>query len=113
MRILELWRYPVKSMCGERVDTTTLTERGVHGDRLWALRDEDKRVITNAKRIPALLACSARFVDEPTPDVGPGTIPHVIVTLPDGSTVRSDVPEIHARLSALCGRSVTLCALRP
>src|SRR6185503_3883876 len=113
MRIAELWRYPVKSMGGERVDATIAGERGVHGDRLWAIRDEDKAIITNAKRIPALLLCSARFTNEPPPDVGPGTIPDVTITLPDGSTIRSDDPEVHARLSAVLGRRVTLCALRP
>jgi uncharacterized protein YcbX len=113
MRVRELWRFPVKSMGGEQVEATTVDQRGVHGDRLWAVRDEDKGVITNAKRIPALLACSARFVREPAPDVGPGTVPDVVVTLPDGSTVRSDDPDVHARLSAALGRSVTLCALRP
>ena len=113
MRVHELWRYPVKSMGGERVDATTADHRGVHGDRLWAVRDEDKAVITNAKRIPALLACSARFASEPAPDVGPGTSPDVIVTLPDGATIRSDDPEVHAKLSAALGRKVTLCALRP
>jgi uncharacterized protein YcbX len=113
MRVREVWRYPVKSMGGERVESTTVDQRGVHGDRLWAVRDEDKDVITNAKRIPALLACSARFANEPAPDVGPGSIPDVIITLPDGATVRSDDPEVHAKLSAAFGRRVTLCALRP
>ena len=113
MQIRELWRYPVKSMGGERVEATTADHRGVHGDRLWAVRDEAKGIITNAKRIPTLLACTARFTSEPAPDVGPGSIPDVIITLPDASTVRSDDPEVHAKLSAALGRAVTLCALRP
>ena len=113
MRVREVWRYPVKSMGGERIGAATVDARGVHGDRLWALRDEDKDIITNAKRIPALLACSARFVSEPAPDVGPGSIPDVVITLPDGATVRSDDPEVHARLSATFGRRVRLCALKP
>lgn len=100
-------------MGGERVDATAIGDRGVHGDRLWALRDEQRGVLTNAKRHPALLGCSARFVHEPGPDVGPGHITDVTITLPDGSTVRSDDPDVHARLSALLGHRVTLCALRP
>lgn len=113
VKVLELWRYPVKSMGGERVEATTIGERGVHGDRLWAVRDEERGALTNAKRLPALLACEARFVREPAADVGPGTVPDVIITLPDGATVRSDDPEVHARLSAALGRRVTLHALRP
>jgi len=112
MRVRELWRYPVKSMGGERVEVTTVGERGLHGDRLWAIRDEERGVLTNAKRFPRLLQCAARFVREPAADVGPGTIPDVIITLPDGATVRSDDPDVHARLSALLGHRVTLHALR-
>lgn len=100
-------------MGGERVDTSAVGERGLHGDRLWAVRDEERGVLTNAKRFPELLRCAARFVREPAPDVGPGTIPAVTITLPDGATVSSDDPDVHARLSALVGRRVTLCALRP
>src|SRR4051794_32428473 len=113
MRVREIWRYPVKSMAGEQVAATTVDQRGVHGDRLWALRDEDKGILTTARRIPALLACSARYVREPAADVGPGSVPDVLVTLPDGSTARSDDPDVNARLSAALGRRVSLCALRP
>jgi len=111
--VRELWRYPVKSMGGERIEATEVGERGVHGDRLWAVRDEDRGVLTNAKRIPKLLLCAARYVREPAPDVGPGTVPDVVITLPDGTTVRSDEPGVHARLSEVLGKTVTLCSLRP
>jgi uncharacterized protein YcbX len=113
MRVLELWRYPVKSMGGEHVEATTLREHGMHGDRLWAIRDEERGVLTNAKKFPALLGCSARFASEPTPDVGPGRIPAVTITFPDGSTVASGDPDVHARLSKLVDHRVTLCELRP
>jgi uncharacterized protein YcbX len=111
--VRELWRFPVKSMAGERVDATEVGGRGVHGDRLWAVRDQDSGVITHAKRLPALLRCAARFVVEPPADVGPGTIPAVVITLPDGAEVRSDDPTVHDRLSTLVGRRVTLVPLRP
>ena len=39
-RIRELWRYPVKSMGGERIDASTLGLGGIAGDRSWAVRDE-------------------------------------------------------------------------
>lgn len=110
--VRELWRFPVKSMGGERVDASAVGARGLHGDRLWAVRDEEAGALTNAKRLPALLQCSARFVAEPPADVGPGTVPAVVVTLPGGDEVRSDDAQVHARLSALLGRKVTLCPLR-
>ena len=38
-RIVSVWRYPVKSMAGERVASADLTSLGVHADRTWAVRD--------------------------------------------------------------------------
>ena len=35
----EIWRYPVKSMAGERLDSCPVTEVGLDGDRRWALVD--------------------------------------------------------------------------
>jgi uncharacterized protein YcbX len=36
---MEVWRYPVKSMGGERLDACLITDRGLEGDRRWALVD--------------------------------------------------------------------------
>lgn len=112
MRVRELWRYPVKSMGGERIESTVIGARGIHGDRLWAVRDEARGALTTAKRFPALLLCSARFVHEPVVDVGPGSVPEVEITFPDGTTLASSVPGVHDRLSSYLGRRVTLHPLR-
>ncbi len=111
--VRELWRFPVKSMGGEALEVADVDRRGLRGDRLWAVRDEERAVITNAKKLPALLLCSARYVTAPAADAGPDAVWAVIITLPDGATVGSDDPAVHDRLSALLGRKVTLCALRP
>lgn len=37
--VVELWRYPVKSMAGERLDACEVAETGIVGDRRWALVD--------------------------------------------------------------------------
>ena len=37
--VAESWRYPVKSMRGERLSEMALTERGAVGDRLYAMRE--------------------------------------------------------------------------
>jgi uncharacterized protein YcbX len=111
--VSELWRFPVKSMGGERLEVADIEARGVRGDRLWALRDEELGIITSARRTPAILMCAARYAVEPGPDAGPGAVPPVIITLPDGSELRSDDPKVHERLSAFLGRRVTLSALRP
>jgi len=43
MRVAELWRYPVKSLQGERLDTADVGAQGLPGDRQWALFDEATR----------------------------------------------------------------------
>jgi uncharacterized protein len=37
--VTEVWRYPVKSMAGERLESCTVTDRGLEGDRRWAFID--------------------------------------------------------------------------
>jgi uncharacterized protein YcbX len=113
MRIAELWRYPVKSMGGTPVDAVTVDDRGVHADRLWAVRDLDLGAVTTGRRLPMLLGCTARFAEEPRADAGPGRVTEVVVTFPDGEELRSDDPAIHARLSALTKKHVQLVPLPP
>ena len=108
-RVRELWRYPVKSMGGELVSECLFTAGGIPGDRAWALRDEAAAEIRGAKKFPSLLRCSARFLTEPEA----GQSPAAEIELPDGRRIRSDSPEASKELSALVGRCVTLCALRP
>lgn len=108
-RVTEIWRYPVKSMGGERLERCTLGPLGLTGDRGWALRDEAVGEIRGAKKLPGLMMCAARYLDEPT-DEG---IPGVAMTLPDGSRITSDDPEASARLSELLGKPVTLWSRRP
>jgi uncharacterized protein YcbX len=111
--IRELWRYPVKSMGGERLRRAELRAHGILGDRLWAVRDEREGVITSGKKLPKLMLCTARYVAEPPPDARAGNVPPVLITLPDGRELRSDDPGVHATLSAFLGKEVTLSALRP
>jgi MOSC domain-containing protein len=37
--VVEVWRYPVKSMAGERLGSCAVREKGLEGDRRWALVD--------------------------------------------------------------------------
>jgi uncharacterized protein len=102
--IKEIWRYPVKSMAGERLQTCRVDPLGIPGDRGWALRDETKGEITNGKRFPILMQCAARYRTEPAGS----SIPHVDLFLVDGSSTSSDDPEVNTRLSELLGKPVTL-----
>ncbi|MBI1817407.1 MAG: MOSC domain-containing protein [Deltaproteobacteria bacterium] len=108
-RVSEVWRYPVKSMGGERLQRGTLGPRGIPGDRGWAVRDEQAGEIRGAKKLPALLQCNARYLAEPAVNA----IPAAEITLPDGTHVRSDDATVSARLSELLGKPVTLWPLQP
>jgi uncharacterized protein YcbX len=103
-RIAALWRYPVKSMGGERLEEALLAPDGVPGDRGWAVRDEVRGGIRGAKKIPALMRCRARSVEEP----GGGRWPAPEIELPDGTTVRADAEDAAARVGAAVGARITL-----
>jgi uncharacterized protein YcbX len=113
LTVTELWRFPVKSMGGNRVDQVGVDRRGVHADRLWAVRDVEKGVTASARRLPVLLGCGARYLVEPAADAGPGNVPGVVVTFPDGRELTDDDPAIHDGLSELVGREMRLVALPP
>jgi uncharacterized protein YcbX len=103
-----LWRYPVKSMQGEPVDPAAATERGLAGDRRWAVVDGETGKVVSAKRPKlwlTMLECAAAYVEEPKADGGAAP---VAITLPDGRMVRSDDPDRDRLLSEALGRAVTL-----
>jgi len=103
-RVHEIWRYPVKSMAGERLDSSDVAVNGLWGDRGWAVRDEATGEIHNAKRHPVLMQCSAAYRAAPGEDV----VPDVEITLPDGTSVSSDSPDASRRLSEVMQRHVAL-----
>lgn len=101
-RVVEVRRYPVKSMGGEVVDAADVDRRGLTGDRLWALHDEQGRfgsgkTTRRFRAIPGLLDLSAAY---------DGDVP--LVTVPGGATLRGDDPHTSARLSEHLGIAVTL-----
>lgn len=109
-RVKEVWRYPVKSMAGERLQGSGVGARGLWGDRGWALRDEEAGEIRGAKISPALMLCAARYREAPAAEGAP---PHADLTLPDGTQTATDDSAVNERLSALVGRRVTLWPLQP
>lgn len=59
MYIKEIWRYPVKSMKGEALQSARLTELGIEGDRVLKVLDRAGRVITSRTH-PKLLGLDGR-----------------------------------------------------
>src|SRR5439155_12378535 len=83
--VAALWRYPVKSMLGEELTASDVDERGLIGDRGYAIIDAETGKIASAKhpgKWNVLLHMRARYDDEPI--VGE-PVPPVVITLPDGS----------------------------
>jgi uncharacterized protein YcbX len=54
MFVQEIWRYPVKSMAGETLQTADLTESGIPGDRIIQVRKANSGIVT-ARTRPLLL----------------------------------------------------------
>jgi MOSC domain-containing protein len=58
LTLTAIWRYPVKSMAGERVSSTQLTSTGLVGDRVLQVYDRRDRIVT-ARTFPRLLRLHA------------------------------------------------------
>src|SRR5438477_13060549 len=110
--VVSLWRYPVKSMMGEELNATERTERGLLGDRAYALVDSsDGKVATakNPRKWPRLFDFRATFIEPPR---ATAKVPSVRIALPDGATVTSDQSDLNQILSKALDREVTLGAAR-
>ena len=108
--IESVWRYPAKSMVGDKFSSLPVDAGGIVGDRGWAVRDEVRGGIRGAKKIGGLMGLHARYVEEPRAGSPP---PDIEIIAPDGGRVRSDDAAVHAHLSRLLDHPVTLCPLRP
>jgi uncharacterized protein YcbX len=108
--VVSLWRYPVKSMLGEELQTAQMGDDGLLGDRVYALLDRaDGKAATakNPRKWPNLFAYRATFIAPP----GSGAqVPPVRLTLPDGSIVTSEQRDCHQVLSKALHCEVTLAA---
>ena len=67
--IAELWRYPVKSLAGERLEEAELRADGIAGDRSLMVFDEHGRFVT-ARTRPRLLGLNATIGPSGEPLIG-------------------------------------------
>jgi uncharacterized protein YcbX len=102
MKVAEIRRYPIKSLLGERLATAEVDERGLLGDRLWAVRDPDGKLGSGKntrrfRRMPGLFTLRGQAGD-PVPTL----------ELPDGRRFAADEPAGHEVVSEVLGRRVTI-----
>jgi uncharacterized protein len=102
--IEELWRFPVKSMLGERLQSVLATAGGLIGDRAWALRDLRTGNVVSGKKWARMFEFSAAYEVAPGPDQ-PG---RVRIELPDQTSVYADDPWASRAISEVLGSEVRL-----
>jgi uncharacterized protein len=103
--VSSIWRFPVKSMLGEELQEAKLTDRGVSGDRAYALVDDETGNVVSVKRPKVwgrMFEIRATTID--------GV---VTVHLPDGSSFAIDDPGLVTALCELFGRKVSVTDTAP
>jgi uncharacterized protein YcbX len=100
--VLNIYRYPVKSMMGEALSEAAMGESGIAGDRGWAVRDEKRGGIRGGKKIPQLMQLTAQS----------GAAAPLIIA-PDGDSASASAEGINEWLSDKLNHPVTLWPLLP
>ncbi|HSS60601.1 MAG TPA: MOSC N-terminal beta barrel domain-containing protein [Candidatus Limnocylindrales bacterium] len=97
--VVEIWRYPVKSMAGERLESCAVTDAGLEGDRRWAFIDQSPNRLGkwfNIKQHSPLMTYRARLVEG-----------ELDLVAPDGSSVALD-GDLVRRFEAESARPIQL-----
>lgn len=104
--IAGVWRYPVKSMIGEKLVSVEVGTQGLVGDRALALIDPVTGKVASAKN-PRLWARlfehHAVFLQPP---VDEKSLPAIRIQLPSGKLLTTDQTDLEDQLSASLGRAV-------
>jgi uncharacterized protein len=104
--VSEIRRYPVKSMLGEELEAVVLDERGVVGDRLYALVDEETGKVASVKRPRwwgRMFELTGRILDDG----------RAVVSFPGGETFPVGDPKLPVQLGEFFGRSVAVADMPP
>ena len=111
--VKELFRYPVKSMLGERLERIEVGERGVIGDRAWALRESANGRVVSAKKFARMLELRATYESPPRADEPDDQSAPIKIQLPDGRSLHAADADAAAMLSAVIGREVVIERAQP
>jgi uncharacterized protein YcbX len=112
-RVTALWRHPVKSMQGEMPGSAWFDDKGMLGDRAYAVLDMVTGIVASAKhptKWGKLLTCRAAFIAEPEPG---RPLPPIRIVFPDGAEIASTSDAVDDMLSAYLGREVRLISKPP
>jgi hypothetical protein len=105
-RVSELWRYPVQSLQGERLEALDFAAAGVAGDRGYCVVDETGEGGTAARpQWKKLIGWRARYLAEPKADAD---LPKVEIAFDDGVRMISDDARLGDAISERLGRRARL-----
>jgi uncharacterized protein len=101
--LIELRRYPVKSLAGEALSIADVDQRGLEGDRRWAVTDADGKFGSSKssrrfRKMEGLLQLTASYDRHLNPIIG----------FPDGRRIPAADRLVHEALSEHVGRPVEL-----
>ena len=111
--VAALWRYPVKSMMGEELNSCEVTDRGLLGDRQFAVVDRATGKVGGAKnprKWGNFFDFRAAYAQPPQ---AAAAMPPVRITLPDGTAVTTGHGDMEQVLSRAFGRDVALGEAQP
>jgi uncharacterized protein YcbX len=110
--VVALWRYPVKSMMGEELNSSEVTDHGLLGDRQFAVVDRATGKVGGAKnprKWGNFFDFRAAYAETPKPGA---RISPVRITLPDGTVVTNERADLGQVLSRAFGRDVDFVEAR-
>jgi uncharacterized protein len=110
--VVALWRYPVKSMMGEELNSSEVTDRGLLGDRQFAIVDRATGKVGGAKnprKWGNFFDFRASYAEAPKHG---GRISPVRITLPGGDVVSNDRADLEQILSRAFGRDIAFVEAR-
>ena len=99
-------RYPLKSMLGEELESVAFDQRGVVGDRVYALVDDETGKVVSVKRPRRwgrMFELTGRTLDDG----------RTAVAFPDGEAVAVGDPKLDVRLAEFFGRPVSVADAPP
>jgi len=108
MWVAEIWRYPVKSLAGEQLETVKIQKDGIVGDRRVLVYNEKKRSVITSRTHPKLLGLKATFDSDGKPLINGHSWDNaesfnavISAAGPDARLIEWDGPERHDVLPLL------------